>query len=422
MKILLLNQSFYPDVVASAQHASDLASALAARGHQVTVICSRRAYDDPSRLFPRRQYWRGVGIIRLPCTGFGKLSLWRRTADFASFFIACCVRLLFLPSLDVVVSLTSPPLISMFAALLARLKRCRFIYWILDLNPDEAIAAGYLPEHSRVAALLESASRYALREADQIIVLDRFLAQRIASKVDSEKVAVLPPWSQDHQVHFDADARLAFRTEHRLGNKFVVMYSGNHSPCHPLDGLLEAARQLTARDDIIFCFVGGGSHFHKVKTYAALHNLTNVVCLPYQPFTKLSASLSAADLHVVVMGDPFVGIVHPCKVYNILSLGIPFLYIGPSISHVTEIVSPEAEGRWFYQARLGDVSGILGRILKAHHFSALRSRDEIRAAARFSQGLLLPRLVAFVESASPEAVLFRPRTAFTYNATSRPMR
>ena len=51
LKILLLNQCFYPDVVSTAQHLTDLATALAARGHEVTVIASDRGYDDPATRF-----------------------------------------------------------------------------------------------------------------------------------------------------------------------------------------------------------------------------------------------------------------------------------------------------------------------------------------------------------------------------------
>ena len=76
-----------------------------------------------------------------------------------------------------------------------------------------------------------------------------------------------------------------------------------------------------------------------MREFAARNDLTNVKSLPYQPLSDLLKSLSAADLHVVVMGDPFVGIVHPCKVYNIMSIGAPTLYIGPTPSHVTDIAS-----------------------------------------------------------------------------------
>ena len=40
MKFLLLNQTFYPDVVSTAQHLADLAVGLVERGHEVTVVAT----------------------------------------------------------------------------------------------------------------------------------------------------------------------------------------------------------------------------------------------------------------------------------------------------------------------------------------------------------------------------------------------
>ena len=97
-------------------------------------------------------------------------------------------------------------------------------------------------------------------------------------------------------------SRRRFRELHGLTQKFVVMYSGNHSPCHPLTTLLGAAAQLRDRDDIVFCFVGGGSQQGMVERFAADNHLGNIRVLPYQPYAELGASLSSADLHTVVMG------------------------------------------------------------------------------------------------------------------------
>ena len=118
----------------------------------------------------------------------------------------------------------------------------------------------------------------------------------------------------------------------------MVMYAGNHSPCHPLKTLLEAAEKLRHNQGIAFCFAGGGSELAALKQFAAARDLTNIFCLPYQPRAQLASLLSAADLHVVIMGEPFVGIIHPCKIYNIMQVGAPFLYIGPAQSHVMDIV------------------------------------------------------------------------------------
>ena len=89
LRILLLNQCFYTDVVSTAQHLTDLATALTARGHEVTVIASDRGYDDPATRFKRREIWSGVDIIRIPSLSFGKNNRWRRALNFASFLFVC---------------------------------------------------------------------------------------------------------------------------------------------------------------------------------------------------------------------------------------------------------------------------------------------------------------------------------------------
>jgi colanic acid biosynthesis glycosyl transferase WcaI len=143
MHILLLNQTFYPDVAATAQYASDLAARLAGDGHQVTVISSRRCYVDPRIRHPWTEEWRGVKILRCPASGFGKDAKWRRALDFGSFLVTCGMRSLLLRKIDAVISLTTPPLLSAVGAVIARLNGARFVYWVMDLNPDQAIAAAW---------------------------------------------------------------------------------------------------------------------------------------------------------------------------------------------------------------------------------------------------------------------------------------
>src|SRR6185503_20432639 len=102
MKVLLLNQCFYPDVASTAQHLSDLAVELSAGGHEVAVISSDRGYDNPRVRFPRREVWKGIRIIRIPSISLGKSSKLRRVLNFATFLFVCALRLLLQPRFDVV--------------------------------------------------------------------------------------------------------------------------------------------------------------------------------------------------------------------------------------------------------------------------------------------------------------------------------
>jgi putative colanic acid biosynthesis glycosyltransferase WcaI len=187
---LLLNQCFYPDVVSTAQHLTDLAVELSNRGHSVTVIASDRGYDDPSIRFVHREQWKGITIIRVASLALGKQTKWRRAANFGSFLINCTLRLLLLPRFDRVVALTSPPLISFLGALFVRLKGGRLFFWVMDLNPDEAIAAGWLKEQSLVARVLRSFLRYSMRHAHRVIVLDRFMKHTAARTFERDIISL----------------------------------------------------------------------------------------------------------------------------------------------------------------------------------------------------------------------------------------
>ena len=402
MKVLLLNQAFWPDVVASAQQLTMLARRLTERGHEVTVITSARGYDDATATFPRRERWHSIDIVRISSVGAGKKHRWQRTLNFASFLFACAVRMVVTPRQDVVIALTSPPLISWLGSLFVRVKGGALIFWPLDLNPDEAIAAGWLKESSLTAKLLACLLNISMDRARTIIALDESMKERIVAKGFSpEKIDVISP-APDDAVGYDEEGREAFRREHGVADKFVVMYAGNHSPCHPLDTLLLAAQQLGNCDDIVFLFIGGGSEVEKVQSFARSHELRNIRYLPYQPQARLAALLSAADLHVVVMGEAFGGIVHPSKIYNILKVGAPFLFIGPETGFISDIVAAAPGELVSMRARHGqtqEVVTFISEVANRHpqdRATVLAQRHDFSKAPDFS------RFIAHIEAANQQ--------------------
>jgi len=402
VNVLILNQSFYPDVVSVAQHAADLAADLAAAGHSVTVVASRCAYENPALRFPARESWRGCSIRRVRGTAFGKAHKWGRVADAVTLLLAFFWELIRLPRFDLIVAMTHPPLVGFVAALAARAKGSRLFSWIMDLNPDQAIAAGWLRRDSMAAGVLSAAARFSLRSSERIVVLDRFMRSRIAAKgVRPEKIAIIPPWSHDTRVGYDNLGRAGFRAAHGLAGKFVVMYAGNLSIVHPAATLLEAAALLREDARIVFCFIGGGIGRREVEGFARSRGLSNIVLLPYQPLDALGAALSAADLHAIVMGDAMPGIVHPCKIYNVLAVGSPFLYIGPRAGHIGEIVAGLRTPGAAYQVRHGEVSTAAAAIVDAAMRKQHKIPELLETARPFSHEILACRFVRLISGGAP---------------------
>jgi glycosyltransferase involved in cell wall biosynthesis len=371
--LLIISQTFVPDPASVGQHITDVALEMARRGHRVRVLASARGYEDASLRYPLRENLHGVEIRRIPLGSFGKKSLPLRVFGTASFMLQVLFRALFMPDLDAVFFSTSPPLVGIIACILHWVRRVPIAYWAMDLNPDQLVALGKLEPESAVARLLEAANRIILRESSLVIALDRFMADRLAPRGRGlrEKTIVLPPWPHEDHMEVAPPGQNPFRARHALDGKFVVMYSGNHSPSNPLTTLLRAAVGLKHDPDLRFLFVGGGSGKREVEEVIARENPGNIVSLPYQPLAELGNSLSAADVHVVSLGEAMVGIIHPCKIYGAMAVGRPILYLGPRPSHVSDLLDRHAIG---WQVSHGDVRGAIEtiRMIRASGAPSLR--------------------------------------------------
>src|SRR5687767_2465777 len=104
MRIIILNQFFYPDHSATSQLMTDLAESLAQRGIAVTALAGRGRYNGGEKLAPYEEY-QGVKIERAWATSFGKHHLFGRLADYLSFYLGASWKLLRLPKHDIVMAL-----------------------------------------------------------------------------------------------------------------------------------------------------------------------------------------------------------------------------------------------------------------------------------------------------------------------------
>ena len=358
---------------------AEVAFRLAERGRGVRVYASGRGYEDASRAYPRRETLHGADVCRFPLASFGKRSIGLRVLGTAVFHTQAFLAALLTPRLAGIFFSTSPPLIGLPMCLVGLIRRVPVAYWAMDLNPDQLIALGKLKPGGVRARLLEAANRFILRRSALVIALDRFMADRLAGRgVPASKLLVMPPWPhEDHIRPTDAGPN-PFRDRHGLGGKFVVMYSGNHSPSNPLSTLLAAAVRLKDDDSLRFLFVGGGHGKREVEAVIRDHRLTNALSLPYQPLAELCHSLSAADVHVVSLGDGMVGIIHPCKIYGAMTAGRPVLFLGPRPSHVSDLLDAHDLG---IHVPHGDVDGAVAAIGRLRAMSA-DQRQAMAATAR----------------------------------------
>ena len=229
---------------------------------------------------------------------------------------------------------------NIFGITAARIKGIPFLFWAMDLQPELAIASGYVKEKGVLTRLLWAMTDRAYRKSDLVVALDKYMADHIRSRGGrADRIEVIPVWDVMPEPYAGKRLDNPFRVKHGFADKIVVMYSGNHSVIHPLDTLLHAALELRDDPRFLFAFVGGGIRKKDVSDFASEHQLSNIVQLPHQPRETIHLSLSSADLHAVVLGNGCAGYTHPSKIYGMMAIGRPVLYVGPKESYITDLLA-----------------------------------------------------------------------------------
>ena len=260
MNVLLVNQYYPPDTAPTGQYLHELARMLVARGHMVTAVCSRRAYNG-SDTYAAKEVLDGVGVRRVTAFGFGRRSGVGKLLDYASFYATLGVRL-FRPGLrpDVVLALTTPPHVGLLAGWAARACGATHAHWVMDLYPDVLAAHGALRSSSLLYRWLSGLTRRELRGSPLVVCLGDDMAERLHGYADAPtRVESLPLWS-DPQLRPWPDAETPpFRSEQGwTSDDLVLMYSGNMGRGHRLGEFLQAASRLKAQPRTHWVFAGGG--------------------------------------------------------------------------------------------------------------------------------------------------------------------
>jgi colanic acid biosynthesis glycosyl transferase WcaI len=345
IRILLLNQFYWPDVAATAQLLTDLGETLVADGHEVHVVCSRGGYGGESIRLPQEERHNGVQIHRVAATGLGRRRMLHRMCDYGTFYTTALMRCLSLPRVDVCVALTTPPFVGSIGVAYKKFRRASLILWTMDLYPEIVAAMGVLRPRSIEYNLLRELAGWTYRHADRVISLADEMTARIRGYgVPAERIATIPSWSPGEAVSPCPDAHTSFRDRHGINGDFVVMYSGNMGVVHEFPTILSAARHLRYRRELKFLFVGEGTQKRWLIEEVRRQRLDNVQFCPYEPLDSLSESLGAANMHLISMKSNVEGLLVPSKLYGILAAGRPSVLVGPEGNEVARRITSSGSG------------------------------------------------------------------------------
>jgi colanic acid biosynthesis glycosyl transferase WcaI len=350
VNLLVLCPHYAPDTAPTGEVMTSIATELVARGHRLHLVTSLPWYADHS-IEPG---WEGR-LVRREDTAWGRITrvhpfptdkrnIPARAAAFGGFTtLATAVAVASRFPVDGVLAM-SPPLTLGLAGWIASVRhRVPFVFNIQDVFPDAAVETGAItnPTVIRAAGWLE---RFTYRRSGAVTVLSEDLRDNLAAKLVGhrpERVRVIPNFVDTERIR-PAARENAYRAEHGLTGKRVVMYAGNVGFSQSLDLVLAAAIALAHEPDVVFVINGGGSARADLERKAA--GLPNVVFVDAQPRERLAELLAAADIHVVPLKQGLARSSVPSKMYSILAAGRPIVASVDPGTEVANVVDRAAAG------------------------------------------------------------------------------
>lgn len=328
MRILIISDSYPPEVRSAAQLMRDLAEGFCEKGHEVYVATTYPQYnlaDKSQAEAPELRKENGVKILRIKTLPHHRVN-----------FIIRGIAQLLMPyiffnkikknikgKIDTVI-VHSPPLpLARAAYKVKKFYGAKYILNLHDIFPQNAVDLGIL-KNKILIKLFEWMEKREYRDADLIVVPSnqhkKFIEQYRG--VPEEKVRVIYHWI-DSEPFRNAKKTDRFRKMYGLEGKFIFLFGGVLGPSQGLDIILEAAAKLKDNKEIVFLFVGDGSDKGRLMRLAEKQNLKNVVFEPFVSADEYPELVKNCDVGIICLSSQNKTPAVPAKILGYMAAAIP---------------------------------------------------------------------------------------------------
>ena len=398
--MLIVGINYAPEPVGIGPYTQGLAEALVAAGAEVQAIVAKPYYPQ-WRTWPAYAGggWKhsnegGVTLVRCPIYVPAEPGGLKRIIHLASFALSAlpfALRAALRPRerRPELVVVLAPALLSMVTAwLAAKVAGARLWIHVQDFEVEAALATGLMDQRGIVARFARWLEARLLRLGDSVSTISPQMCARLRDKgVSAERVFEMRNWS-DARFASDPVGAEALRREWGLGDRKVALYSGNIARKQGIEILVEAARLLQYRSDIMFVICGEGPNRAELERLAA--GLDNVQLHDLQPAERMGAMLTLADLHLLPQIAGAADLVLPSKLTNMLASGRPVV----ATTEPGTGLYAEVEGCGVVSAP-GDAAALAEAIAMLADSPEVRARlgkcANARAAERWSKEAILAR-------------------------------
>ncbi len=315
MNILLIHQHFNIPESGGAIRSYYLATALAHKGHRVTVITSCACNEG------RHVEMEGIEIVYLPVPYNNRFSFIARSRAFVEFAFLAMRAAIPYRHYDVCYAISVPLTVGLCARWLKW--RYRMPYWfeVGDLWPDAPIELGFI-RNKFFIWLLRKFEKSIYREATGVVALSEPIRQAVLSKIPTCRVETIPNMADcDFYLPQAKDPKL----EAQLGTEgsFVVAYIGALGMANGLHHFIACASEAqTKKLPVAFLVCGDGAMLEELKLETAKRELSNVTFTGFVNRDRVREILQVTDaVFVSYLPSPILETGCPNKYFDGLAAG-----------------------------------------------------------------------------------------------------
>lgn len=300
-------------------------------GHKVTMLTTTAQLTDSDLKDAKGSFFKRftideIDVIALAVPYKQKMGALKRCLSFLAFMVLTSITALFIKNIDIVYATSTPLTIGIPAVVLKWLKGTPFIFEVRDQWPVSMIEMGVLKNRFLIR-ILSWLEKFIYKNSNCIVALSDGMAEGIREVAGQNKPI--------HVVHNGTDLDLfkpdidgsAVRRDKNWGDKFVLIRPGTMGRTSGLDFIVNVAKKLRDRQDILLVLIGGGCNRIPLTNTAKELGLTNLQVLPPVPRAQLPTVLAAADVIMVVICEFKIieKLASLNKFYDGLSAGKPML-------------------------------------------------------------------------------------------------
>jgi glycosyltransferase involved in cell wall biosynthesis len=331
MHVLYFHQHFTTPKGSSGIRSYQMARALLAQGHKVTMVCGSlnngaTGLTQPFSGGRRRGSVEGIDVIEFDLSYSNKDGFLKRTASFLKYAFGS-IGVVFSQPHDLVFA-TSTPLTASLPGIVARwIRRKPFVFEVRDLWPELPREMGVI-RNPIVLGAMSVLEKLSYVSAQRCIALSPGIAQGIARRgIASNRIEMIPNGC-DIDLFADIGA-VAWRPDSIPQGNLLAVFAGTHGQANGLDAVLDAAKVLLQRkrNDISILLIGDGKLKPALQQRAEAEGLLNVVF--HDPVNKaaLAGLMSDTDIGLQCLANvpAFYYGTSPNKFFDYAASGVPVL-------------------------------------------------------------------------------------------------